>query len=243
MKKTTGKIWDKAPSWLLPALILLLGAVLRLYRLGAIPAGMHQDESMGAWNAYALFHEGIDSAGHHFPTSLANWGDGQSPLYSWLIIPFIALNGGHVNSFISRLPQALVAILTLFAVYDLMRRMFNRKLGIWTMFLLAICPWHIMMSRWGLEVNLSPGFLIFGLYFFILGLENMRFLLLSGLCYGLVLYCYGVMWPVVPIILIIQIVYGLYHKKLTINRYSIGAAVILFFLAVPHILFTKTSHT
>lgn len=237
MKKTTGKIWDKAPSWLLPALILLLGAVLRLYRLGAIPAGMHQDESMGAWNAYALFHEGIDSAGHHFPTSLANWGDGQSPLYSWLILPFIALNGGHVNSFISRLPQALVAILTLFAVYDLIRRMFNRKLGIWTMFLLAICPWHIMMSRWGLEVNLSPGFLIFGLYFFILGLENKRFLLLSGLCYGLVLYCYAVMWPVVPIILIIQIVYGLYHKKLTINRYSIGAAVILFFLAVPHILF------
>lgn len=225
------------PSWLLPALILLLGAGLRLAFLGQIPAGMHQDESMGAWNAYALFHEGIDSAGHHFSTSLANWGDGQSPLYSWLTIPFIALNGGHVNSFISRLPQALVAILTLLAVYDLMRRMFNRKLGLWTMFLLAICPWHIMMSRWGLEVNLSPGFLIFGLYFFILGLEKKKFLLLSGLCYGLVLYCYAVMWPIVPVILLIQISYGLYHRKLSINRYSVGAAIILFFLALPHILF------
>lgn len=237
MEKGFDKIWKKMPSWLLPAFILLLGACLRLAYLGAIPAGMHQDESMGAWNAYALFHEGIDSAGHRFPTSLANWGDGQSPLYSWLTIPFIALNGGHVNSFLSRLPQALVSILTLLAVYDLIRRMFNHKLGLWSMFLLAICPWHIMMSRWGLEVDLSPGFLIFGLYFFILGLENKKFLLLSGLCYGLVLYCYAIMWPVVPAILIIQIIYGLYHKKLSIDRYSVGASVILFLLAVPHILF------
>ena len=30
------------------------------------------------------------------------------------------------------------------------------------MFLLAVCPWHIMTSRWGLDVDLAPGFLIFG---------------------------------------------------------------------------------
>lgn len=231
------KRWEKMPSWLLPALILLLGAGLRLAFLGQIPAGMHQDESIVAWNAYAMFHEGIDSAGHRFPIYMADWGDGHSPLYVWLTIPLIALNGGHVNSFISRLPQALVAILTLLAVYDLMRRMFNRKLGLWAMFLLAICPWHVMTSRWGLDVDLAPGFLVFGLYFFIRGLENKKYLLLSALCYGLVLYCYAVMWPVVPAILILQILYALYHKKLTINRYSISASILLFLLALPQFLF------
>lgn len=232
---TSGK--KALPSWLLPALILTLGAALRLVLLGAVPAGMHQDESIVAWNAYALFHEGVDSAGHRFPIYMADWGDGHSPLYVWLTVPLIALNGGHVNSFISRLPQAIVAILTLAAVYDLMRRMFNRRLGLWAMFLLAICPWHVMTSRWGLDVDLAPGFLIFGLYFFILGLENRKFLLLSALCYGLVLYCYAVMWPVVPAILIVQVLYGLYHKRLSINRYSVGAAVLLFLLAVPCFLF------
>lgn len=229
--------FKKIPAWVLPSLILLLGAVLRLIRLGSIPAGMHQDESIVAWNAYAMYHEGIDSAGHRFPIYMADWGDGHSSLYVWLTMPLIALNGGHVNSFISRLPQAMVAILTLLVSYDLMRRMFNRKMGLWTMFLLAICPWHIMFSRWGLDVNLAPGFLVFGLYFFILGLENRRFLLLSALCYGLVLYCYAVMWPVVPAILIVQIIYGLYHKKLSINKYSIGASILLFLLALPQFLF------
>ena len=41
------------------------------------------------------------------------------------------------------------------------------------------------MSRWGLDANLAPGFLIFGLHFFLKGLEERKFLLLSGLFYGL----------------------------------------------------------
>ena len=218
-------------------LILVLGAALRLVYLGAVPHGMHQDESMAAWDAYALYHEGIDSGGHPFPVYFWNWGDGHSPLYVWLIIPFVALNGGHVNSFISRLPQAIVAILTLIAVYDLMKRLFNKKLGLIAMFLLAICPWHVMMARWGLEVDIAPGFLIFGLYFFVRGLDNKKFLPLSALCYGLVLYCYAVMWPVVPAILLIQGIYCFYHKKLTINRYTVVSVIILFLLALPYLLF------
>ncbi len=218
-------------------LILVLGAVLRLAYLGTVPHGMHQDESMAAWDAYALYHEGIDSGGHPFPVYFWNWGDGHSPLYVWLIVPFVALNGGHVNSFISRLPQAIVAILTLIAVYDLMKRLFNKKLGLIAMSLLAICPWHVMMARWGLEVDIAPGFLIFGLYFFVRGLDNKRFLPLSALCYGLVLYCYAVMWPVVPAILLIQGVYCFYHKRLTINRYTVVSVIILFLLALPYILF------
>lgn len=87
--------------------------------------------------------------------------------------------------------------------------MFDRKLATWGLFLLAICPWHIMMSRWGLDANLAPGFLIFGLYFFVRGIEDKRFLPLSGLFYGLSLYCYAVIWPIVPLLLLLQISYAL----------------------------------
>ncbi len=223
--------------FLLPALIMLLGATLRLYALGSMPGGMHQDESFVAWNAFALLHEGMDSAGHVMPIYMADWGDGHSAMYVWLLIPLLALNGGAATPFLSRLPQAIISILTLWAVYCVMKRMFGRKMGLISLFALAICPWHIMMSRWGLDANLVPGFLMFGFYFFIRGLEKEKYLLLSGLFYGLTLYCYAVIWPIVPTILLLQIIYGLYHKKLRINKYSLLASLILFLLALPLLLF------
>lgn len=218
-------------------LIILLGSILRLYALGSMPGGMHQDESFVAWNAFALLHEGIDSANHTFPVYMADWGDGHSALYVWLLMPLLALNGGHVTAFVSRLPQALVSIMTLWTVYCLLKRMFGKSAGLWSLFVLAICPWHIMMSRWGLDANLAPAFLIFGLYFFIRGLEQEKYLLLSGLFYGLSLYCYAVIWPIVPIMLLLQILYGLCHKKLRINKWSLLSSLILFLLALPLLLF------
>lgn len=226
---------------ILPFCLLLLGACLRLICLGSIPGGMHQDESFVAWNAFAILHEGIDSAGHPFPVYMADWGDGHSALYVWLLMPLLALNGGHFSPFISRLPQAIISIFTLYAIYHLMKCLFNKKLALWSLFLLAICPWHIMMSRWGLDANLAPGFLIFGLTFFVKGLENKKYLLLSGLFYGLSLYCYAVIWPIVPVMLLLQIAYCLAHKKMRIDKWSLGAALILFVMALPLLLFVTVN--
>ena len=231
----------KIPGWCLPFGILMLGALLRLIFLGSMPGGMHQDESFVAWNAFAIFHEGMDSAGHVFPVYMADWGDGHSALYVWLTLPFIALNGGHVTPFLSRLPQAIVAICTLLAVYGVVRRLLGRDAALWSLFLLAVCPWHIMMSRWGLDANLAPGFLIFGFYFFVRGLEKERYLLLSAFFYGLCLYCYAIMWLAVPVVLLLQIVYGLAYRKLRINRWSLSAGALLFVLALPLLLFVAVN--
>lgn len=223
---------------LLPLLPLILGAVLRFAALGTVPGGMHQDEAFVSWNAFAMFTEGTDSAGHFFPVYMADWGDGHSALYVWLLAPLLAFTSGHTAPpFLSRLPQALVSVFTLWAVYCLVKQLFNRRAALWSLFLLAVCPWHIMMSRWGLDANLAPGFLIFGLCFFIRGLEKKQYLLLSGFFYGLCLYCYAVIWPVMPFILALQILYCLRHKKLRIDRWSLAAAAILFLMAVPLLLF------
>jgi len=222
---------------ILPFLIMLLGSLLRLIFLGSMPDGQHQDESFVAWNAFALLHEGMDSAGNIMPVYIADWGDGHSVLYVWLLMPFLLLNRGIPTPFLSRLPQALVSILTLWVVYCLIKRLFGRTQGLWSLFLLAVCPWHIMMSRWGLDANLAPGFLMFGLYFFVRGIDNRKYLLLSALFYGLSLYSYAVIWPIVPIMLLIQIIYCLSHKKMRIDRWSISSTIVLFLLALPLILF------
>lgn len=220
-----------------PIIILILGGFLRLIYLADVPGGMDRDETFVAWNALALLKDGMDSAGNHFPIYLADWGDGHSALYSWLLIPIFALSGGKFHPFLSRLPQAIIAILTIWTVYCLFKRMFGRAAALWIEFLLAVCPWHVMMSRWGLDANLAPGFLIFGLYFFIRGLEDRRLLILSALTYGLSLYCYALIWPIVPIMLLLQIFYGIYHKKLTVNRWSVASCILLFIMALPLMLF------
>ena len=234
-----GKLKQKSTysDWLLPLCLMILGALLRFIYLGTVPGGIHQDESFSVLNALGLLHEGMDTAGRVLPVYLSDWGDGQSAMYSWLLMPLFALNGGKANLFLTRVPQAAVAVLTLWCVYCLIKRMFTRNAALWALFALAVCPWHIMMSRWGLDANLAPGFLIFSLYFFVRGMEQEKFLPVAALFYGLTLYCYAVIWPIVPIMLLAQIIYGLAHKKLSINKWSLLSALLLFVLALPLLLY------
>ncbi len=232
------KTWQRGiRQGMLPAIILLFGAVIRLVYLGSVPGGLHQDEAFVVLNAYDLYHEGRDSAGLYLPVYMSSWGDGQSAMYSWMLTILLIFTRGRWNIYLCRLPQAIVAIFTLWAVYCLMRHMFDRAAGLWAMFLLAVCPWHVMMSRWALDANLAPGFLIFGLLFFVKGLDEQRYFLLSALFYGLSLYCYAVIWPVVPILVGIQALYGLNGRKIRLNRWTLLSAGILFLLALPLMLF------
>ena len=224
-------------QWLLPIVILLFGAVVRLVYLGSVPGGLHQDEAFVALNAYDLYHEGRDCAGLQLPVYMSSWGDGQSAMYSWLLTILMVFTGGRWNTYLCRLPQALVGIFTLWAVYCLMRHMFERSAGLWAMFLLAVCPWHVMMSRWALDANLAPGFLIFGLLFFVKGLDEEKYFLLSALFYGLSLYCYAVIWPMMPVLLALQVLYGLIGRKIHPGRWTLLSVGILFVLALPLILF------
>lgn len=221
-------------------LILALGVLARLVRLGAVPDGINQDEAFAAYEAFSLLNYGIDTAGYHNPVYLIAWGSGMNALETYLMMPFIALFGLEVWAV--RLPQALVACLSLPAVYGLVRRTVNERAGLMAMLMLAVCPWHIIMSRWGLESNLAPGFLLFGLYFFVLGTENARFLPLSALMYGLSLYAYATIWPFVPLMLAVQVAYCACRGKLRLDRHAVFSVLILFVLALPLLLFLAVNY-
>ena len=238
---TKKKLADKWGA-LIPLVLMALGAGLRFIYLGSMPGGLHQDEAFVAWNAYALWKDGMDSAGSLFPVYLADWGDGHSALYSWLLIPIYALVGEeNINYFVTRLPQAIIGTITLWVVYLLLKRMFDERAGRLGLFLLAICPWHITMCRWGLDANLAPAFLIFGLYFFVRGLDDNRWMIASALLYGIGLYTYALVWPIVPVMLLLQIGYGVYWKKLSINKWTVTSVVLLAVLAFPLLLFVANN--
>ena len=195
--------------------VLFIGISARVWRFGSVPGGLNQDEAFAGYEAWSLLHYGIDSAGYHFPVYLTAWGSGMNALNTYLMIPFIAVFG--LKTWVIRLPQLIVACLTLPTVYGIVHIISGRHKALFVMFFLAICPWHIMLSRWGLESNLAPGFLMFGLYFFLRGLESPKYMLLSAVMYGLSLYAYATIWPFVPVILLLQIIYCSGFKKLRFN--------------------------
>ena len=226
---------DDKVQKLLFILILILGIGARLWMFGDVPGGINQDEAFAAREAWSLLHYGKDSFGYSCPMYLTAWGSGMNALNTYLMMPFIALFGMH--TWVFRLPQMLIGILSLFAIEEIINKVADWKCSLLAMFLLAVSPWHIMLSRWALESNLVVGFLLFGLLFFIYGMEKQPFFILSAVFYGLSLYCYAAVWPIVPIIILLQGLYLLYIRKVTITKYIVIAVITFTLFAIPIILF------
>lgn len=215
--------------------ILVVGFAARLILLGLVPGGMNQDEAFAGYEAYSLAHYGMDSAGNPFPVYFVSWGSGMNVLNSYLMMPFVALFG--LNPLTVRLPQVIVSCCSLYVFWRLFVRLFGEKQGLIAVVVLTINPWHLMMSRWGLESNLAPGFLLFGLYAFVRAWEKPGYYVVSAICYGLSLYCYATIWPIVPLILVLQVAYCLWTRKLKPNWWMLAAGLILAFMALPLLLF------
>lgn len=229
-----GAAQDKGEGFLVAALILV-GVLIRLVFLDRFPGGIDQDEAYSAYEAYCLMTDGMDSWGYRYPVYLTVWGSGQSALQSYLMAPLIALFG--LKLWVIRIPQAIIACLSLPCIYALLKRISTRRTAMIGLAFLVICPWHITMARWGLDCNFAPGFLLMGLYFFVRALDNPRYYVICGLIYGLSLYTYAVIWVVLPFMLLIDALYLLYVGKLKISRWLVLGTVILGILAVPLLLF------
>lgn len=232
------KIKDKKN--IIVIICMLIAAFSRIICLGDFPRGLSQDEAFSAYDAWSLANYGTDCFGYHFPVYNSTWGSGMSALYSWLSIPFIKIFGLNMVSI--RLAQALLGVLSVYVLYKLMQLVSNEYVALITLFIFSINPWHIVLSRWGLDSATTPAFILLGMYFFIKGMEKEKYLLLSALAYGMSLYCYAFIWPILPVILLIQVIYGIYYKKLKLSKYSIFSVLILGMCAFPLFLFLAVNY-
>lgn len=217
-------------------LLLLLGVFARIYRFGIVPPGLNQDEAFAAYEAWALLRFGTDSSLHAWPVYLTAWGSGMNALESYLMIPFLALFG--VKTWVIRLPQLLLALLSLPAAFSFGRRMGGARGGLCALAVVSLCPWHILLSRWALESNMAPGLLLLGVALFCRGLDDGRFLPLSALCFGLALYAYSAIWPVMPLLLGLMLLYA----RPKADRWLLISALILAALALPLVGFLAVNY-
>lgn len=216
-------------------LLLIVGVAIRFIGLGVIPGGINNDEAYAGYEAYSMLQYGLDSHGYHNPVYFVAWGSGMSVLQSYMMLPFIWLFGLH--NWVIRIPEVIVACCSLPVFFLLLKKLHGREAALIGLFLLAINPWHIMMSRWALDCNLAPGFLLFGFWFFILGLEKPKYFLLSALMYGFSLYTYATIWLLLPFVLLFQVLYCSWFKKIKISLMAVLSMLLLGIMALPLVLF------
>jgi len=220
---------------ILVAALMLIGMLVRLAALGQFPGGVNQDEAYSAYEAYCLLSDGMDSWGYRLPVYLTVWGSGQSALQSYLMVPMIALFG--LELWAIRIPQAVNACISLPVIYALLKRLFDKRTALIGLAFLAICPWHIMMARWGLDCNFAPGLILLGLCFFAKGVDQPKYYVFSGLAYGLSLYAYATIWVVLPFVLLFHGIYLWYVGKLKLSKELVLGMVILGVMAMPLLAF------
>ncbi|QQS38645.1 glycosyltransferase family 39 protein [Candidatus Woesebacteria bacterium] len=219
--------------------IFLAGLILRVINLSSLPAGFTPDEASFGYDAYSLLHTGKDQWGHTLPIVFESFGDFKLPLYGYLLIPFVALFG--LSEWVVRLPNALIGSSTVIVTYYFVYELFKVKIkhaqliAIIATLLIAVSPWHIMMSRGGFEANLTTFLIPCALYLFLLGLKNSRSnhrkILLSGLILGINMFSYHSARLVTPIL--VALLFTLYSKRLVRydRKYIIGFVAIFGFFA------------
>jgi 4-amino-4-deoxy-L-arabinose transferase-like glycosyltransferase len=182
-------------QWLIIA-ILLVAAILRLWKLGNIPPHLTSDEASLGYNAYSILKTGRDEYGKFMPMIFKSFGDYKPGLYVYTAVPFVAALG--LNEFAVRLPSAVAGIFAIWLVYLLTNELFksrefeiwNLKFGIWPTFLLAMSPWHIQFSRGAWEANLALTLTLAGILFFLKCFKNSKYLLLSAAFFASTLLTY-----------------------------------------------------
>lgn len=185
---------------LIIATIILLAAVLRLYKLDSHPVSISWDEAAIGYNAYSIAQTAKDEYGKKFPLLFQSFNDYKLPGYIYLDAALIKAFGFSDTTV--RLPSALTGILAILALYLLVKNLFNQKIALIAAALAAISPWHLQFSRAAFESNVSLTIVLFGAILLIYGLKNKFAAVVSMPVLFLSLYFYYFPRIFIPLILI-----------------------------------------
>lgn len=217
-------------------LVLLVAVFLRFFLFPAVPAGVNQDEADAGYEAYSLLHHGTDKWGNKWPAYFISWGSGQNVLESYLDIPVVAAGG--LNRVTIRIIPALCGVLSVLLLY-LVLRLADECLALLGSFMLAVFPWAVLSSRLGVESNILPFFILFGIWAFIYSYRSYhrRYLIpLSLVPFALALYAYVVAVFVIPALIVGLLV--LYRREvLACKVEALISLAVMAVLSIPIGLF------
>ncbi len=133
-------------TWAIVLAVTLLGATLRLYKLGEVPPGLYHDEAFNGLDALRVL------AGERPIFFTAN--NGREPLFLYGMALSMALLGR--TPLAVRLVAAVLGTLLVPVTFGMARTLFNKWIGLWSAFLIAVLPWPVNLSRIGLRAISLP---------------------------------------------------------------------------------------
>ncbi len=215
--------------------VLVIGVVVRVVKFPQLPPGLNADEASSAYEAYALALTGCDRWGNHLPAYFPGWGSGQNVLLSYLTVPVVKLLG--LNMVSVRLVPLLLGVLTL-PLFFLFLRPLGRRPALLGLLLLALAPWHFMLSRWGLESNLVVFWMLLGCFMLAraIGTQQRRWIIPALLPFAVALYAYGTTAIVLPTMFLLVLV-GCWRRIWPQWRAWLLAVAAFLVVAAPFLLF------
>jgi 4-amino-4-deoxy-L-arabinose transferase-like glycosyltransferase len=226
-------------------LVLGLAAFFRLYQMGQAPPGPHFDEASATFDALDVL------SGRHTVFSLRPFG--REMLFVYVATPLVALLGP--SRLAIRMPTAIVGILTVLAVYLLVRELLvkeSKGRAQWTALLaalfLALSFWHVALNHLSFRANYVPLFETLCFLFLWLAVRTDRLwaYVLSGLFLGLGLHTYiaARFVPVVLVVFFALLLPTLWGRRVIIQRWRrwlllacvalvVFAPLLIFFVANP----------
>lgn len=224
-------------------IVIFIGVLFRTICLSDFPAGVFSDEAISGYDSWCIANYGVDQHLSSYPVYLRSWGSGQSALYAYLGVPLIKLFG--LSSGVYRLPMALISCISIITFYYTFRKYSKNYLLVFIVVLIFFLnPWHIMKSRWALDYNLAPDFILLGVSFIIFGYHALSekkqslYYVISSIFFVIAAYAYGVSWFMLPLFILFLGVYLYRKKKIKIYQVVFCIAVMLV-LAFPLILFAS----
>lgn len=235
----TGRLFRPAA-----ALLLIFGAFLRMWNLTGLPDGLQQDEASIGYEAFCLAGYGIDRNGYHWPVYPITWGSGGgSPIMIYLNVLTTKLFGSRIFSI--RIVPAFLGTLTLLLFFLLLNRAFGKRCALTGLAVLALTPWHIILSRWSLDSNTMPFWQLLALFTLVQAIcastaERSRrqtgLYFLAAFFFGICLYSYGSANVVIPLTLLFVCIRLLRTKRIRIGQLA-GCFAVFVITCLPLVLF------
>ena len=216
------------------AVALLAGVGLRVARLDKIPPALAQDEACDGYDAYSILTTGRDHHGNFMPIVMQGFNDYRMPLFQYSLVPLIGVFG--LKTAVVRLGAAIWGIVDLVAITIAAGLMLGWPGAAAAALIGALMPWHLEVSRYGIEASAASATISVAIASFFLWLHRRRalWLLVSAVSFGLTLYTYAISKALLPTLIGLLVI--LYWRELKQSRgKALTALAIVFALALPQV--------
>lgn len=209
--------------------LFAVGCLVRLYRLGTLPAGISADEALVGVQAKALWQTGGFLFDGGWTTQLTQWaGESNGPLLAVLTAPFIGLFG--MTPWTTRLPLALLSCAAMPAMYGVGEMLGGKRAARWCLAAYAICPYFVLAARMTVSAHAAVFMLPLALYCVMRSMKKASLLYVGMAMIGLLAYTQDMYFFIAPCMVLLCGAFAVLHgvkKSHVLGSVALGIVICL----------------